>query len=96
MSNRSAQSIAAIVLIVVAAIIVLWVLGMWIMPSMMGGMMGGGMMGSMSGYMALCTVGPLVLASVLVILGVVLLRNDKARSVTETTGRASDDNDNLS
>ncbi len=61
-----------------------------------GGMMGGGMMGSMSGYMALCTVGPLVLGAVLVILGVVLLHNDKARSVTETTGRAPDDNDTLS
>ena len=96
MSNKSAQSIIAIVLIVVAAVLVLWVLGMWMMPSMMSGMMGGGMMGSMSGYMALCTVGPLLLAAVLVILGVVLMRNDKARSVTETTGRASDDNDNLS
>lgn len=84
MTNRSAQSIVAIVLIVVAAVLVLWVLGMWMMPSMMGGMMGGGMMGSMSGYMALCTIGSFVLAAVLVILGVVLLRNDKARNGDKT------------
>ncbi len=76
MSNRSAQSIVAIVLIVAAAILILSVLGMWMMPSMMGG----GMMGSMSECMALCTFGPLVLAAVLVILGFVLLRNDKARN----------------
>ncbi len=74
MSNRSAHSIVAIVLIVAAAVLVLWVLGMWMMPSMMGGMMGGGMMGSMSGRMILCTGGPLLLAAVLVSLAVVLLR----------------------
>ena len=80
MSNRSTLSIVAIALIVAAAVIVLWVLGMWMMPSMMASMMGRGMMGSMSGCMALCTIGPLVLAAVLVILGVVLLRKDYARS----------------
>jgi len=84
MSNKSAQSIIAIVLIVVAAVLVLWVLGMWMMPSMLNGMMGGGMMGSMSGCMALCTIGPLVLAAILVILGVVLLRNDKTRNGDKT------------
>jgi len=73
MSNNSAQKIVAIVLIVAATVLVLWVLGMWMMPSMMGGMMGG-MMGSMSGCMGLCTFGPLLLAAVLVILAVVLLR----------------------
>jgi hypothetical protein len=80
MSNRSARRTVAIVLIIAGAILVLWVLSMWMMPSMMGGMMGGGMMGSMGGCMALCTIGPLVLAAVLVILGVVLLRNGGARN----------------
>jgi hypothetical protein len=79
MSNRSTQSIVAIILIVAAAVLFLWVLGMWMMPSMMGGMMGdgmmgSGMMGSMRGCMLLCTVGPLILAAVLVVLAVVLLR----------------------
>ena len=58
MSNNSAQKIVAIVLIVAATVLVLWVLGMWMMPSMMGGMMG-----SMSGCMGLCTFGPLLLAA---------------------------------
>jgi hypothetical protein len=74
MSNRSVQGIVAMVLIAVAAVLVLWVLVMWMMPSMMGGMMGDGMMGSMSGCMVLCTVGPLLLAGVLVVLAIVLLR----------------------
>jgi len=73
MSNKSAQSIVAIIAIIAGAILVLWVLTMWMMPSMMGNMMGG-MMGSMSGCMSLCTFGPLLLAAVLIILGVVLLR----------------------
>ena len=80
MSNKSAQSIIAIVLIVVAAVLVLWVLGMWMMPSMMNGMMGGGMMGSMSGCMGMCTFGPLLLAAVLLALGIVLLRSGKAKN----------------
>jgi len=74
MSNKSAQSIVAIVLIIAAAVLVLWVLGMWMMPSMMDGMMGGGMMGSRGGCMVQCTVGPLLMAAVLVALAVVLLR----------------------
>jgi hypothetical protein len=78
MSNRSVQGIVGIILIVAAAGLVLWVLAMWLMPSMMGGMMSdgmmGGMTGSMSGCMVLCTVGPLLLAAVLVALGIVLLR----------------------
>ena len=69
----SSQKIVAIILIIVGAVLVLWVLTMWMMPSMMGSMMGG-MMGSMSGCMGMCTFGPLLLAAVLVILGVVLLR----------------------
>ena len=73
MPNRSAQSIVAIVSIIAGAILVLWVLTMWMMPSMMGGTMGG-MMGSMSGCMGVCTFGPLLLAAVLIALGVVLLR----------------------
>jgi NADH:ubiquinone oxidoreductase subunit 6 (subunit J) len=80
MSNRSTQTIVAIVLIIAGAILVLWVLAMWMMPSMMGNMMGDGMMSSMSGCMTLCTLGPLILAAVLMILGVVLLRNDEARN----------------
>ena len=73
MPNRSAQSIVAIILIIAGAILALWVLMMWMMPSMMGNMMGG-MVGSMSGCLGMCTFGPLLLAAVLVILGVVLLR----------------------
>ena len=69
----SSQKIVAIILIIVGAVLVLWVLTMWMMPSMMGSMMGG-MMGSMIGCMGMCTFGPLLLAAVLVILGVVLLR----------------------
>jgi len=66
----------AIVLIIVAAIIFLWILGMWIMPSMMGGMMGsGGMMGDMMAGCAICLVGPVILAGILVVLAAVLLRS---------------------
>ena len=43
----SSQKIVAIILIIAGAILVLWVLMMWMVPSMMGNMMGG-MMGSMS------------------------------------------------
>jgi len=71
MPNRGAQSIVAIILIIAGAILVVWVLMMWMMPSMMGNMMGGM---SMSGCMGMCTFGPLLLAAVLVGLGVVLLR----------------------
>jgi hypothetical protein len=78
MSNRQVQKLVAIVLLVIAAVLIVGVLGMWIMHSMMGGMMNGmmgsGMMNSMSGCV-LCTGGPLLLAAVLVVLGVVLLRN---------------------
>ena len=76
MAERQITKVGAIVLIVAAAVLVLWVLVMWMMPLMMGGMMGGGMMGSMSGCVGRCTFGPLLLAGVLVILGVILLRKD--------------------
>ena len=69
----SSQKIVAIILFIAGAILVLWVLTMWMMPSMMGNMMGG-MVGSMSGCLGMCTFGPLLLATVLVVLGVVLLR----------------------
>ena len=69
----SSQKIVAIILFIAGAILVLWVLTMWMMPSMMGNMMGG-MMGSMSGCVGACTFGPFLLAAVLIILGVVLLR----------------------
>ncbi len=78
MSNRSAQSIVAIILIIAGAILVLWVLTMWMVPSMMGNMMGG-MVGSMSGCLGMCTFGPLLLAAVLISLGVVLLRGGSAK-----------------
>ena len=78
MSNRQVQKLVAIVLLVIGAILVVGVLGMWIMHSMMGGVMNGmmgiGMMSSMSGCL-LCIVGPLILAAVLILLGVLLLRN---------------------
>ena len=73
MAERQIRKALAIVAIIAGAILVLWVLTMWMMPSMMGNMIGG-MMGSMSGCMSLCTFGPLLLAAVLIILGVVLLR----------------------
>ena len=79
MPKNSSQKIVAIILIIAGAILVLWVLMMWMMPSMMGSMMGG-MMGSMSGCMGMCTFGPLLLAAVLFVLGIVLLRNGKARN----------------
>ena len=79
MPNNNSQKIVAIVLIIAGAILILWVLAMWMMPSMMGNLMGG-MMGSMSGCMGLCTFGPLLLAAVLVSLGVVLLRMGGARN----------------
>jgi len=69
----SSQKIVAIILIIAGAILALWVLMMWMIPSMMGNMMGG-MMGSMSGCLGMCTFGPLLLAAVLIVLGVVLLR----------------------
>jgi hypothetical protein len=75
MLNRSAQSIVAIMAIIAGAILVLWVLTMWMMPSMMGNMMDG-MMGSMSRCMGVCMFGPVLLAAVLISLGVVLLRKD--------------------
>src|SRR5438094_629851 len=59
----SSQRIVAIILIIAGAVLVLWVLLMWMVPSMMGNMMGG-MMGSMSGCMGMCTFGPLLLAAV--------------------------------
>jgi len=75
MANGSTQKVVAIVLIVVAAIVLLWVLGMLMMPSMMGGMMGGGMMGDgMMAGCAICVIGPLLLVAILVTLAVVLLR----------------------
>lgn len=73
MQNLSPQKVVAIVLIVVAAVLLLWGLGMLIMPAMMGGMMGGGMMGSMAGC-TMCAVGPLLLAAILLVLAVALLR----------------------
>ena len=79
MPKNSSQKIVAIILIVAGAILVFWVLMMWMMPSMMGNMMGG-MMGSMSGCMGVCTFGPLLLAAVLISLGVVLLRMGGARN----------------
>jgi len=79
MPNNNSQKIVAILLIIAGAVLILWVLAMWMMPSMMGNMMGG-MMGSMSGCMGLCTFGPLLLAAVLISLGVVLLRMDGARN----------------
>lgn len=79
MSIKTTQSILAIILLAAAAILVLGVLFMWMMPSMMGGMMGEGMMGyhmgrSMSGWMILWTGGPLLLAALLVVLAIVLFR----------------------
>jgi len=79
MAERQIRKAVAIVLVIAGAILFLWVLTMWMMPSMMGNMMGG-MMGSMSGCMGLCTFGPLLLATVLVVLGIVLLRNSSARN----------------
>ena len=78
MSNRQVQKLVAIVLLVIAAILIVGVLGMWIMHSMMGGamsrMMGDGMIGPMGGCM-LCMTWPLLLAAVLAVLAVLLLRN---------------------
>jgi hypothetical protein len=74
MTDQQVRKVVAIVLIVIAAVLALGVLGMWMMPSMMGGMMGGGMMGSMSGC-ALCMFGPLLLAAILIALAIVLLRS---------------------
>ena len=79
-SSRSVQCTVAIVLIAAAAILVLWVLAMGLMPSMMAGMMGGGMMGSMSGCTISCMAGPLLLATVLVGMAVVLLRSGGGRN----------------
>ena len=78
MPNNNSQKIVAIILIIAGAILVAWVLMMWMMPSMMSGMMGGGMMGSTSGCLLQCTVGPLLLAAVLIGLAVVLLRSSRA------------------
>ena len=77
----SSQKIVAIVLIVIAAVLSVGVFIMWLMPSVMGGMMSGGMMGDggMMGGCALCMIGPLLLATILVVLAVVLLRGS-ARS----------------
>jgi len=75
----SSQKIVAIILIIAGAVLGLWVLMMWIVPSMMGNMMGG-MMGSMSGCMGVCTFVPLLLAAVLLALGIVLLRSGKAKN----------------
>ena len=75
MPNGSTQKTVAIVLIVIAAVIFLWVISIWMMPSMMGGMMGGGMMGGMMGGCAICFAGPFLLAAILVVLAVVLLRS---------------------
>ena len=79
MAERQIRKGVAIILIIAGAILVLWVLVMWLMPSMMGRMMSG-MMGSMSGCVGLCTFGPLILAAVLIALGVVLLRMGAARN----------------
>lgn len=77
MPNRSTQKMVALILVVVAAVLFLSGLGILMMPAMMtgmmGGMMGGGMMSSTGGR-ALCAAGPLVLAAILLLLGIVLLR----------------------
>ncbi len=89
MSNKSVQNIVAIILLIAAAVLVLWVLVMWTMPWMMDGMMGGmtgdgmmddgmmgeGMMWSTRGWMFLWTAGPLLLAALLVVLAIVLFRS---------------------
>src|SRR2546423_14839509 len=69
MAERQIIKAVAIALIIAGGILVLWVLAMWMMPSMMGNVMG-----SMSGCMGMCTFGPLLLAAVLGGLGVVFLR----------------------
>jgi glucan phosphoethanolaminetransferase (alkaline phosphatase superfamily) len=78
MVDRQTKLVAT-VLIVIAAVFVLWVFGMWMMPWMMGNMMSG-MMGSMRGYMGLYMFGPLLLAAVLIVLAVVLLRRSGGRN----------------
>jgi len=80
MSDRQLRRLVAVVLIVLSVGLVLWVFGMWMMPSMMGGSMMGGMMGRLNGYMGLYTFGPLLLAAVLVVLAVVLLRRSGVRN----------------
>lgn len=73
MPNTSAQKVVAIILIVIAAVLFLWGVGILMMPAMMGSMMGGGMMGSM-GVCAMCAVGTFSLAAILLVLGIVVLR----------------------
>jgi hypothetical protein len=76
MAKNNTSRIVAIVLIIIGIILDLSVLGMWLMPSMMSGMMGGRMIGSMVGC-AMCMFVPLLLSTVLVALGVVLLRTNR-------------------
>jgi hypothetical protein len=80
MSDRQLRKLVAVVLIVLSVGLVLWVFGMWMMPSMMGGGMMGEMMEWSNGYMGLYTFGPLLLAAVLVVLAVVLLRRSGVRN----------------
>jgi len=73
MSERNTERALLIVLVIIGAVTILWLLGMWLMHTMM---MGGGMMGSMSGCGAFCF--PLVLLAVAVImLAIVLLRRNR-------------------
>ena len=73
MANNASKTVG-IVLIVIAVVLDLGILSMWLMPSTMGGMMGGMMRGGMMAGCAMCMFAPLLLSTLLAVLGVVLLR----------------------
>lgn len=73
MSDRGVERVVSIVLIVIGALVIIAVLGMWLMHTMMMG----GMMGSMSGCTLLCSVPLLLLGAVVIVLAVVLLRRGR-------------------
>jgi uncharacterized membrane protein len=73
--DRQTSNIVLILLAVIAALAIIGLLGMWLMPSMMGGMMGGsGMMSCCGGRMGLWIFGLFFVAVIVVISILLVLR----------------------
>lgn len=71
--DRQTSNVVLIVLAVIGALAVIGLLGMWLMPAMMGGMMGGsGMMNCCGGMMGFSILG-LLFVGVIVVISVFLV-----------------------
>ena len=69
------RRVVLIVLVILGSLVSLWVLGMWLMHSMM---MGGGMMGSMA-CPAFCFLPLLLLGLAVMVVAIILLRRNRMK-----------------